>query len=182
MADFRLWVKFALFLSSYIPLWLAMALKTSNITIVLREVSVPILSVVFFFVVLLSGLILLEAFSLRKQKDPKFQDIESYKSRHDLLTSYLIAYIFPFVGLDYSQPESWLIFGIFFITLAAIQIRSTQLHVNPVLAVLGYRIYEIEDSGKGTNMLVTKRDVNLEDGPVKMVELSNHVYLTVGGK
>jgi hypothetical protein len=179
MADFRLWVKFALFLSSYIPLWLAMALKTGDITLVYQGVPVPVLSTLFLLVVLLSGLILREAFSLRKQKEPKFQDIESYKSRHDLLTSYLIAYIFPFVGLDYSLPVNWLIFGIFFLTLASIQIRSTQLHVNPVLAVLGYRIYEIEDGGKGTNMLVTKRDVSLEDDPVKTVELSNRVYLTV---
>lgn len=179
MADFRPWVKFALFLSSYIPLWLAMALKTGDITLIFRGVAVPVLSLVFLLIVLLSGLVLREAFSLRKQKEPKFQDIESYKSRHDLLTSYLIAYIFPFVGLNYSQPTNWLIFGIFFVTLAAIQIRSTQLHVNPVLAVLGYRIYEIEDGGKGTNMLVTKRDVDLDDDPVKTVELSNRVYLTV---
>lgn len=179
MADFRLWAKFALFLSSYIPLWLAMALKTGDITIVFRDVPVPVISVIFFLTVLLSSFVLRGTFSLRKQKEPKFQDIESYKSRHDLLTSYLIAYVFPFVGLDYSLPVNWLIFGIFFITLAAIQIRSTQLHVNPVLAVLGYRIYEIEDGGKGTNMLVTKRDVNLEDDPVKTVELSNRVYLTV---
>jgi hypothetical protein len=179
MADFRLWVKFALFLSSYIPLWLAMALKTGGITIAFRGNTVPALSIIFLLIVLLSSLVLRETFSLRKQKEPKFQDIESYKSRHDLLTSYLIAYIFPFVGLDYSQLVNWLIFGIFFVTLGAIQIRSTQLHVNPVLAVLGYRIYEIEDGGKGTNMLVAKRDINLDDDPVKTVELSNRVYLTV---
>lgn len=37
MADFRLWVKFSLFLSSYIPLWLAMALKTGDVTVVYKE-------------------------------------------------------------------------------------------------------------------------------------------------
>lgn len=179
MADYRGWVKGGLFLSSYIPLWLAMAVKTHSVTTGIHGFSVPWVSLSFLLLTLASGIALREAILVRKRKEPKFRDIESYKNRHDLLTSYLIPYIFPFVSLDYTTWESWVIFALFFSVLAAIQIRSAHLHVNPVLAALGYDIYEIEDGSRGTNMLVADRDMDLERESVKAVELSNRVYITV---
>ena len=166
-------------MSSYIPLWLAMALKTHTIQHNIQGFQLPWIALGFLLLTTLSGLTLREAISIRERREPKYRNIESYKSRHDLLTSYLIPYIFPFVSLNYTNWVNWAIFGIFFIVLGAIQIRSSQLHVNPILAALGYDIYEIEGEGKGTNMLVAKRDVNLEQERVKTVELSNQVYLTV---
>lgn len=179
MTDYRAWVKAGLFMSSYIPLWLAMALKTHTVQHTIRGLALPWITLGFLLLTFLSGLILHQAISIRERREPKYRNIDSYKSRHDLLTSYLIAYIFPFANLNYNNWTNWAIFGIFFLVLAAIQIRSSQLHVNPILAALGYNIYEIEGDGKGTNMLVAKKDVNLEQDRIKTVELSNQVYLTV---
>lgn len=179
MVEYRAWVNVGLFLSSYIPLWLAMSLKTHTATYTVSGVALPWVSLGFLLLSVGSWLVLREAISVRKTREPKFRDIESYRSRHDLLTSYLIAYIFPFINLNYTNWESWLIFLLFFLTLAAIQIRSTHLHVNPVLAALGYDIYEIEDGSRGTNLLVAEKEVDLEQESIKAVELSNRVYLTV---
>ncbi|MFC7046545.1 hypothetical protein ACFQH6_15045 [Halobacteriaceae archaeon GCM10025711] len=179
MASYRAWVKVGLFLSSYIPLWLAMSLKTHNTTFTIRNVTLPWVAIVFFLLAIASGIVLWEALSIRKTREPKFRDIESYKSRHDLLTSYLIAYIFPFINLNYTTWENWVIFIMFFFVLAAIQIRSTHLHVNPMLAALGYDIYEFEDGSRGTNLLVADKDINLEQDAVMTVELGSHVYMTV---
>lgn len=74
---------------------------------------------------------------------------------------------------------NWGIFSIFFVVLAAIQIRSAHLHVNPVLAIFGYHIFEIQADGKGTHLLVAKKGVDLDEDAVKAVELSKGVYLTV---
>lgn len=156
-----------------------MAVKSHDVTHQVNGISIPWASLSFVIITVISGIILREAITIRKQKEPKFREIESYKSRHDLLTSYLIAYIFPFVNLDYTLWENWVIFILFFLVLAAIQIQSTQLHVNPVLAAIGYDIYEIEDGSRGTNMLVADRDINLEQDSVTTVELSNRVYITV---
>ncbi|MFD1569907.1 hypothetical protein [Halorubrum laminariae] len=182
MADYRGWVKVGLFLSSYIPLWLAMAVKAHDITYTVYGVQFPWISLLFVLMTLISGIVLREAITIRKQKEPKFRDIESYKSRHDLLTSYLIPYIFPFVSLDYALWENWVIFTLFFFVLGAIQIRSAHLHVNPILAVMGYDIYEIKDGGRGTNMLVADRDIDLEEDTVTTVELSERVHITVSNR
>lgn len=91
----------------------------------------------------------------------------------------MIAYIFPFVNLDYTLLVNWAIFGIFFLVLAAIQIRSTHLHVNPVLTLFGYNIYEVTGAEKGTNILVARNGMDLERETVKTVELSKRVYITV---
>lgn len=179
MSEYRSWVKISLFLSSYIPLWLAMALKTHGITNKVYDVTLPWLSAGFVLLTAFSTIILWQAIALRQRREPKFYDIESYRNRHDLLTSYLIAYIFPFVNLDYTQLVNWAIFGIFFLVLAAIQIRSTHLHVNPVLTLFGYNIYEVEGGEKGTNILVARNGIDLERDTVKTVELSKRVYITV---
>lgn len=179
MADYRAWVKIGLFMSSYIPLWLAMSLKTHDATYAIRGITLPWVSITFLLFAIASGVVLREAISIRKTREPKYRDIESYKSRHDLLTGYLIAYIFPFINLNYTNWENWVIFAMFFLVLASIQIRSTHLHVNPVLAVLGYDIYEIEDGGRGTNLLVADKNMNLDRDSVQAVELGNRVYMTV---
>lgn len=84
------------------------------------------------------------------------------------------------MNLDYGQLTNWAIFAIFFIVLAAIQIRSAHLHVNPVLAIFGYQIFEIEDDdGKGTHLLLAGGTVDLNQDAVKAVELSKGVFLTV---
>lgn len=179
MSEYRDWVKVSLFLSSYIPLWLAMALKMHPLIYTVYGVTLPWLSIGFLVLTVFSGVILWQAIGLRQRREPKFYDIESYRNRHDLLTSYLIAYIFPFINLDYTSWVNWAIFGIFFVVLAAIQIRSTHLHVNPVLTVFGYNIYEVEGMEKGTNILVAEKGLDLERETVRTVELSKRVYITV---
>jgi len=179
MAEYRTWVKSALFLSSYIPLWLAMALKIRNVEFNVFGHILPWLSIVFAILSVLSGYVLYEAINIRRTREPNFIPVKSYRSRHDLVTSYLIPYLFPFVNLDYGELTNWAIFAIFFIVLAAIQIRSAHLHVNPVLAIFGYQIFEIQDDGKGTHLLLARRTVDLNKDAVKAVELSKGVFLTV---
>lgn len=179
MTEFRGWVKLGLFLSSYIPLWLAMGVKTYSITHTFYDITLPFVALVFVFLTVVSGAILWAALSVKKDREPDYEPIRSPRGREDLLTSYLIAYIFPFVSLDYTQTTSWLIFGIFFSVLAAIQIPSDHLHVNPVLAIFGYSILEIEIGENQRGLLVAERDIDLEEDSPTVVELGDNVYLTV---
>ena len=179
MADFRGWVKFSLFFSSYIPLWLAMAVKVGDVTYPFRGLSIPVLSIAFLIFSAFSAIILVLVFRVSSEKEPKYKNINSYKSREDLLTTYLISYIFPFIGLNYSNISSWIIFAIFFFVLAAIQIPSNHLYVNPVLSIFGYKLYELEGEELEKSILVAARKEDISDGQMKVVELGNSVYLSV---
>jgi hypothetical protein len=52
-------------------------------------------------------------------------------------------YIFAFIGLDLFNIDSLVTFLVFFGIVGIIQIRSSQLHVNPILGMVGYDIYHI---------------------------------------
>lgn len=179
MADFRGWVKFSLFFSSYIPLWLAMAVKVGDVTYLFRGLSIPVLSIAFLIFSAISAIILVLVFRVSSEKEPKYKNINSYKSREDLLTTYLISYIFPFIGLNYSNISSWIVFAIFFFVLAAIPIPSNHLYVNPVLSIFGYKLYELEGEELEKSILVAARKEDISDGQMKVVELGNNVYLSV---
>ncbi|GAA0676246.1 hypothetical protein ACFQDG_01880 [Natronoarchaeum mannanilyticum] len=52
-------------------------------------------------------------------------------------------YVFVFAGLDFTQPLDIGIFLVFFCILGVLQINSGHLHVNPMLGLRGYQVYEL---------------------------------------
>ena len=142
-------------------------------------VPVPFLSVSWLLLIVISVGALWLVFNTRRSKGADdFQHIESYKSRDELITSYILVYIFPFVVLDYTSIANWLAFVIFFIVIGIIQTRSNQLYVNPILAIVGYQIYEI-DTGDQILTLLTRDSFVATEPTVRTVELSNNVHLSL---
>lgn len=188
MADLRESVKWMLFLSSYIPLYAILAYKhrTVQVTLPLEQYSNglladqtwPILTIIWIGLSLVSFVFLMVVLSFRKSREGKFKDVNSYKSRNDLVTNYILVYIFPFVVLDLSKVVNWMAFIVFFVVIGIIQTRSNQLHVNPILALLGYDIYEV-DVGERERILLAKTHPRERDSPLKTVELSNDVLIAV---
>ena len=164
MADFRSWVKFGLFFSSYIPLWLAMSVKVWGVKYSVADFCIPVLSLAFLIFSGISAAVLILVFKVSREREPKFKKLSSFKSREDLLTTYLVSYIFPFIGLNYSNISSWVIFGIFFAVLAAIQVPSNHLYVNPILSIFGYKLYEIEGDELEKSILVAARKEEVSNG------------------
>jgi hypothetical protein len=120
--------------------------------------------------------------SHRKREEPFPKSIETHRRRNDMVTSYLIAYLLPFLGLNYSTYEGWIVMGVFFTMLAIIQIRSEQLYVNPVLAMFGYNVFEVVDAESGnTDLLVVDRNKQLSEDTYPAVQIGPDVYLTVDG-
>lgn len=183
-------VKWWLFLSSYIPLFAILIIKHWNIKFIfpntdiagiqsLSGLKIPILSVGWVVLAVISCIMLILVIDVRRSKGGEdFKNVESYRSRDELITSYILVYIFPFVVLDYTSIVNWVAFLIFFFVIGLIQVRSSHLYVNPILALLGYRIYEV-DTGERTVTLVTKEGLGDSVESVKTVELSNDVHMTV---
>lgn len=190
MAEIRNGVKWLLFLSSYIPLFILLVIKHWGVKWVFPQLEypifealagwkIPILSLGWAILVLLSGFALWLVISVRQSRGgTDFKRVESFRSRDDLITSYILVYIFPFVILDYTQLTNWLAFLVFFLVIGVIQVRSNLLHINPIFAIFNYRIYEI-DTGEQVLTVVTRSNLKPTDDSLKTVELSNDVFLTV---
>lgn len=153
MIEFRAWVKIGLFLSSYIPFYILMAVQNRTVDVPLPGFEFPAWAL-FILLALFSGGVLYRAMRFRKSREPKRTHISTVHRKNELLTGYLLTYLFPFVNMGLDKWENWVALIIFFAVLAVIQYRSSQLHVNPVLTAVGYDIYEIEEADTGNILLL----------------------------
>lgn len=178
MAKLRTWVKTILFLSSYVPLFFIMSLElwstppiaTFDFSIIGLNfmISVSWISMVVIVACVIFTLLLCRLLSVHSSRGIRQRSVDTYQQRNELLSTYLLVYVFVFAGLDYTKFLDFSIFVIFFVMLGVLQIRSEMLHVNPMLGFRGYRIYEVR-SGSEVMLVIT-------DSPIeqKLISPENH--------
>ena len=153
MRQFSWWIKPVLFLSSYTPLYLMGALRFWNTGPMLTPIyRIPRVGIPVGFSWLTGTLTLLAVAStatlywiigFHSDRGTKQHPVDEYKKRHELLSSYLLVYVFTFAGLEFPGLLDSVLFLLFFLVLGILQIRSGHLHVNPMLGIRGYQMYEL---------------------------------------
>lgn len=182
-----------LFLSSYLPLFAILAFQSRDQIFAIYGVSAPYASIFFVTLCFVSLPFLILVIRVQEQSSSDFKEVDEYRRRNDQVTSYLLVYIFAFFGLDLLNIDSLVAFLVFFGMVAVIQIRSSQLHVNPVLGILGYDIYHVK-TGREVALVVTdstlenefvvpddekgRPDIDAKERYLKVAELGNGVYIT----
>lgn len=152
----RILVAALIFLASYAPLAIILALQDLDLTIlkhpicrdwanILGNCAVPlkhpIIAMVPVVVCLLCVLVTLVALNQVQPRSP----IVIKSARHvpaDLM-NYAFPYIVTFMSLDYSDLAKLLGFATFLAWLFIITLRSGRLLMNPVLTVFGWQLYEV---------------------------------------
>ena len=193
MAQLRRGVKILLFLSSYLPLFGIFAFQYRNEVTTVAGISAPFASLVFVSLCAIPLPFLVLVIRIQASSSPDFKEVDEYRRRNDQVTSYLFVYVLAFFGLDLFEVNNLVAFLVFFGMVAIIQIRSSQLHVNPVLGLLGYDIYHVK-SGREVALVVAdcaledefvapdgddgKPDINADERYLKLAELGNGVYIT----
>ncbi|WP_152418736.1 MULTISPECIES: hypothetical protein [Halorubrum] len=169
MVEFRSSAKLILFTSSYAPLLVIVGIKLwsrppvalENITArgYVFEINISWITVA----TLLSAVILYVFLWYVIQKHRKLKttgiNVNHYRQRNELLSSYLLVYVFAFVSLDASTVQGTAILSFFLAILAVIQLNSEMLHINPLLGLMGYRVYEIE-SDISTVLVISDVDIS----------------------
>ncbi|GAA4978710.1 MULTISPECIES: hypothetical protein [Bacteria] len=155
-----------------------MAWLYRNVRLPVGPYQIPVWTV-FIVLTIFSGSVLWKAMGIQKSQEPKPKRLESVRQRNDLLTGYVITYVFPFISIDLSQWDAWVTLIGFFVVLGLIQTRSSQLHINPVLAARGYNIYEVEDFESGnTDLVIAPREVEVDaNDQISAVEIGPNIYL-----
>lgn len=193
MPRIRRSVKLLLFLSSYLPLFAILAFQSRTEVFSIHGVSAPYATILFATLCVVSLPFLVLVIRVQEQSSPDFKEVDEYRRRNDQVTSYLLVYIFAFFGLDLFNLDSLVAFLVFFGMVAVIQVRSSQLHVNPVLALLGYDIYHVK-TGREVALVVAggaledkfvapddengQPDLDADERYLKVAELGNGVYIT----
>lgn len=195
--EFRTPIKLILFLSSYVPLFIIIGMELWDFGPMLVSVyTVPHISYtvglsyvsasIFLGCIVVTKYLYLIIHTHSERATTQYP-IDTYKKRNEMLATYLLVYVFVFVGLDFTQPMDVGIFIIFFFMLAVTQIKSGHIYVNPMLGIRGYQVYEITSDekivlviSKGTiSEKVTETEAQLESSPRKKIEVVSMDNTTV---
>jgi hypothetical protein len=164
-----LFTKLILFLSSYLPLWLIFVIqfysKQNNIGVVI-SVILGAISILGLYVYL--NLV---------RKLNKLQITVSLINRRDgEAMSYIVSYLLPFMALPSSNLGDFVSLGIFLIVLAVIYVNSDMLHINPVLNLMGWHIYEITKESGQICLLISRKKVK-KGNCLDVAQIGDELYI-----
>lgn len=186
--QFRLWSGAVLFLGSYLPLALILLVqdvpqehwekaacgwrRNYDCTFgVFEHPWIAIGSVVVTLAALLLAIVSIK--SVRLKHNVKVLEVKSIPN--DLI-GYLFPYVISFMGMSYGEPKQLAGFLVFWMVLFVITYRSGQILMNPLLVVIGWRLYDVKMSvgqkGEIRNAKVLKRG-RLLPGPQRAEEVQD---------
>ena len=160
--------RFVLFLSSYIPLWVIFAVVTwqGKRRLALGFVAVAVVSFIGTVLYLrlaqrFAGIDMTVGIIRRKDSDTM---------------SYIASYIIPFAATPFDKIDQTIALAIFLVVLCAVYINSSMIHINPLLSLMGYNLYEIEDADGNPYFLMSKRSLRRGE-TVRGIDLANNIFL-----
>ena len=158
----RFWVKAGLFLSSYFPLFLILAVKNwFNCYMTLILIIVSIYSLVWVGII-----------SISKKETAESYKVLKVENRTQESLNYLIPYIISFIGFDLNKWQDWGALAILLLILFVVYLNSNLLYVNPILLFFKYKIYKIEvckpvmgcEDTRGEILMITNRKKHIKMG------------------
>lgn len=154
--QFHLLPGFLIFLGSYLPLAIILAIQDIPTSWWSRSVCMPHallngacdfnpftnpgLSCTFLAVS--AAAVLLAWSSLRRIAYPFGIEVRRAKATPNEIINYTFPYVVSFMGITYGEPQKLLGFGVFLLWMFAITYKSGQILMNPLLLILGWRLYE----------------------------------------
>jgi len=158
-----------LFLSSYAPLFLIIAMRgwrhSRHLAVGLAIVAV--LSVIVLFAFL---------HTVRKLSAGN-ATVSAVKSRDGDAMSYIVTYLLPFLAVKLDDPADVVSLGIVLFVIGLLYVNSNMIYTNPVLNIVGYHIFEIEDSDGKTTALISKRSYIRTGSDVEVISIGDYVLL-----
>jgi hypothetical protein len=158
-----------LFLSSYAPLFLIIAMRgwrdSRYLAAGLAVVAVVSVAVLFIF--------LRTAQKLAADK----VTVSSVVSRDGDAMSYIVTYLLPFLAVKLSDVTDVVSLGIVLFVIGLLYVNSNMIHTNPMLNIRGYHIFEIETGDGKTTALICKRSYIRTGSEVDAISIGDYVLL-----
>lgn len=166
--------KSALFLSSYSPLFLILAIKyiPVDLRVTAGASAFLIASLLMFFWL---------KHSLEGDAAAVNMTVKAVSRRDGELLSYSITYFLPFLSLNLSNPYDLAAFLVLYGVIWLAYVRANAVHINPLFHIFGYRLFEVQDlTSNRTITLVTKDPFIYPDDQIQVkLETSQTVGLKV---
>ncbi len=113
---------------------------------------------------------------MRKHIGPEKIQVVTIRSDAGESMSYIVSYIIPFLSISTNEQQQQFALGVFFFMIAVLYVTSNMIHVNPMLSLLGYRIYEITLSTGSPHTLISRRRI-IPNQSLKVVKVSENLFV-----
>jgi hypothetical protein len=160
--------RFLLFLSSYFPLALIFFLLFFN--------QRPWLAASILFVGTV-GLLGMAVYLRYAQRIGAFKvNLAGIQRRDGDAMSYIVSYVIPFMSVPFSGWEQGVALSIFFVVLGILYVNSNMIHINPMLNLGGYHLYEVTLEDGGVHSLISHRRV-ARGQPLAVIKIGEDILL-----
>ena len=90
-------------------------------------------------------------------------------------TSYIVTYVIPFLALPSDTWEHGVALVILYLVLCILYVTTNMVHINPMLNLLGFHLYQITEAGN-EYALIARRRVRRGEY-IKACKISSEVLL-----
>ena len=90
--------------------------------------------------------------------------------------AYIVTYIIPFLEIPLHGGREGAAIAVFFVVLGILFVYSNMIHVNPMLNLLGYHLYEITTEDGGVHSLLTRRSIRRRE-TIEVVRIGDDILL-----
>jgi len=165
----NLFTRVVLFLSSYTPLFLIMAVKygTNHSYFALSMVLLSVVSVLIRLLYLKTA--------ARMSVDRVV--VEKISGKDTEAMSYIVTYLIPFLDIKIDEPSNFISLLILFMVVAVVYVHSNLIYINPTLNILKYHLFEIEIEGGKTAALLSKRSFVERGSNISVISLGDQIFL-----
>ncbi len=162
-----------LFLSSYFPLAL--------IFFFLFIEQQPVWAIIVL-AISLSGLIIMVLYFF--QFAPKLgaiqERITGLQRRDGDVMGYIASYLLPFVAIPFGGWQQGVALLIFVVVLGIVYVNSNMIHINPMLNLIGYHVYEITlEHSEAPHSLITRRRIAAGE-TIHLIDIGDGIFLDKG--
>ena len=164
-------VELALFLCSYAPLFLILAIRITTHWL-------EVLCAGLFVLGLVGGLAVVVRYrgvSGRSWTATRVED------RGTEVAGYLASYILPFVVVPEPSWRDLIGYAIFFLVAGTIYIRSGMLQINPTLYLFGWRVFAVNLGDRWTGYALTRGSLARGD-TVEVRRVTERVFVATEGR
>ncbi|HRZ48662.1 MAG TPA: hypothetical protein P5338_04630 [Bacteroidales bacterium] len=157
----KLFTAILLFISAYSPLFWILVVKDFDFDNNHRfQHPIPVYVLLGFTAL---SIILLFITVATMKRGNLIGEVVTVKNRSVDLINYTIPYMVSFFGIDLSKPQDVIAITIFLLILLLLTITSKSVFMNPLLAMAGYGLYDLEYKRDGkiySTVILSKHELH----------------------
>lgn len=164
-------VKWMIFLTSYIPLFILIIIKDlKDLTLNSLRITFKENKLFIFIILVLSAISSLITIILFRAEKCDSIEVKEIEKADESILEYFITYLIPLLEIELGNEISILINVIIFIIIGVYQVKGNKLHLNIILIFLGYSIYRCNSR----YILISKK--NIDD-----IKINNQIKVNLLG-